>query len=141
MCVFFFGCMGVRGRVGEWVGGRVWGRGKGECEDGAGRGRFGGGMWFGLRAGRMERGGGDAVKQRPMPGSVSKRRLIEVVRDLAMENADFAALAAAPLTSFAHSEAKGEWHAWVAALARIRRAHPSLASQLSLEPTDAEARA
>ncbi len=119
----------------------LWSRRNEEFEDRAALELFVRRILFGLPPGRMERRGDDALKQRPIPASVAKRRLIEVVRDLAMENAEFAALAAAPLTSFAHSEAKGEWHACVAALARIRRAHPSLASQLSLEPTDAEARA
>jgi hypothetical protein len=88
---------------------------------------------FGLPPGRMERreiGGGEALPDRPLPASVAKRRLVDVVRDLSIEDGEFAKLATPVLEEFLHSEAKGEWHGCVAALARIRKAHPEL--QLAL---------
>ena len=83
---------------------------------------------FGLPPGRMERREktGDALPDRPLPASVAKRRLIEVVRDMALENGWFAQVVAPVLEEFMHSQAKGEWQGCVAALARIRRAHPNL---------------
>ncbi len=79
---------------------------------------------FGLPPGRMERR--DAKAPRPIPASVAKQRLIEVVRDMAIEDHDFGAAAAPILRDFAGSAAKGEWQACVAALARIAQVHPDL---------------
>jgi len=87
---------------------------------------------FGLPPGRMERREktGAALPDRPLPSSVAKRRLVEVVRDMALENGWFAQVVAPVLAEFMHSQAKGEWHACVAALAQIRRAHPNLETML-----------
>ncbi|MEM9493007.1 MAG: hypothetical protein AAGC55_27910, partial [Myxococcota bacterium] len=87
---------------------------------------------FGLPPGRMERRekSGDALPDRPLPASVAKRRLIEVVRDLALENGWFAQVVAPVLDEFVHSQAKGEWHSCVAALAQIRRIHSHLDTAL-----------
>jgi len=79
---------------------------------------------FGLPPGRLERRDGAAPK--PIPASVAKQRLIEVVRDMAIEDRAFGALAAPILRDFTGSTAKGEWQACVAALARIAQAHPDL---------------
>lgn len=79
---------------------------------------------FGLPPGRLERR--DAKAPRPIPASVAKQRLIEVVRDMAIEDHDFGAAAAPILRDFAGSAAKGEWQACVAALARIAQVHPDL---------------
>ncbi|MBN2498815.1 MAG: hypothetical protein JXR96_29760 [Deltaproteobacteria bacterium] len=83
---------------------------------------------FGLPPGRMERRDAAAgpLPDRPLPASVAKRRLIGVVRDLALEEADFAAIAVPVLGEFMHSRAKGEWQGCLTALARIRRRHPSM---------------
>ena len=90
------------------------------------------GVLFGLPPGRMERRDktGDAVPDRPLPASVAKRRLIGVVRDMALENGWFAEVVAPVLEEFIHSQAKGEWHGCVSALAQMRRAHPNLATIL-----------
>ena len=88
-------------------------------------------VMFGLPPGRMERrDSGDALPDRPLPSSVAKRRLVEVVRDMAIDDADFAAVVAPVLEEFLQSQAKGEWHGCVAALARMRAAHPDLATSL-----------
>jgi hypothetical protein len=85
---------------------------------------------FGLPPGRMERreaGGGDAaLPDRAIPASIAKRRLVEVVRDFALEDAGFAARVVPALSEFATSRAKGEWQGCLAALCRIRAAHPGL---------------
>ncbi|MBT8493181.1 MAG: hypothetical protein KJO07_08990, partial [Deltaproteobacteria bacterium] len=85
---------------------------------------------FGLPPGRMERRDGDDAAERPLPASVAKRRVIEVVRDMALENAEFATLVAPVLEEFLASRAKGEWQSCVAALARMRAAHPELETSL-----------
>lgn len=87
---------------------------------------------YGLPPGRMERREktGDALPDRPLPASVAKRRLVDVVRDMALENGWFAQVVAPVLAEFMHSQAKGEWQACVAALAQIRRAHPNLETLL-----------
>lgn len=79
---------------------------------------------FGLPPGRLERRDGAAPK--PIPASVAKQRLIEVVRDMAIEDRDFGAAVTPILRDFAGSTAKGEWQACVAALARIGQVHPDL---------------
>lgn len=87
---------------------------------------------FGLPPGRMERreGSGDALPDRPLSASIAKRRLVEVVRDMAVEEAGFAAVVTPVLAEFMHSQAKGEWQVCVAALAQIRHAHPGVSSAL-----------
>lgn len=87
---------------------------------------------FGLPPGRMERRerAGEALPDRPLPSSQAKRRLIAVVRDMAVEDAGFAAVVVPVLEEFMSSQAKGEWQACVTALARIRRAHPGAVTAL-----------
>jgi hypothetical protein len=89
-------------------------------------------VMFGLPPGRMERRdlADDAVPDRALPASVAKRRLLGVVRDLAIEDAAFARIVLPVLEEFMHSRAKGEWQGCVAALAHVRAAHPSLESPL-----------
>lgn len=86
---------------------------------------------LGLPPGRMERRDADALADRALPSSVAKSRLIEVVRDMAIEDAEFAALVEPVLSEMSHSAAKGEWQASVAALARIRAHAKSRAKPLS----------
>jgi len=86
---------------------------------------------LGLPPGRMERRDADALADRALPSSVAKSRLIEVVRDMALEDSEFAALVEPVLTEMSHSAAKGEWQASVAALARIRAHAKSRAKPLS----------
>jgi hypothetical protein len=86
---------------------------------------------FGLPPGRVERREPIAgLPTRRLSASEGKRRLIEVVRDLAVEDGEFAIIAVAVLDEFMHSHARGEWHGCVAALARIRSAHPNIATAL-----------
>ena len=86
---------------------------------------------FGLPPGRMERREPIAgLPKRRLAASEGKRRLIEVVRDFAVEDRAFAPLAVSVLDEFMHSQARGEWQGCVAALARIRKAHPDIETQL-----------
>ena len=88
-------------------------------------------VMFGLPPGRMERREPIAgLPKRRLAASEGKRRLIEVVRDFAVEDAGFAPLAVSVLDEFMHSQARGEWQGCVAALARIRRVHPGIETQL-----------
>ena len=72
---------------------------------------------------------------RTAPASVAKKRLIEVVRDLAMEDRDFAGIVTPVLETFCHSVGKTEWQASLTAMVRIRRAHPDLNIKISLQDT------
>ncbi|MEZ4360636.1 MAG: hypothetical protein R3B48_10665 [Kofleriaceae bacterium] len=92
---------------------------------------------FGLPPGRQEKrddkpaepGAGKAARalpERPLPASVAKARLIETLRELALAERDFAAAISPVLGEFIHSQAKGERHAALAALAAIRANHPEL---------------
>ncbi len=83
---------------------------------------------FGLPPGRMERRelSAELLPGRPLSASIAKRRLIEVVRDLAVEEREFARLVQPVLGELSRSVAKGEWQSCVAALAWIERAHPDL---------------
>jgi hypothetical protein len=94
---------------------------------------------FGLPPGRMEKrddksaaedGGkgrpSQALPERPLAASVAKQRLIEALRELALEDREFAGAVAPVLGEFAHSQAKGERHAALAALVAVRAAHPEL---------------
>jgi hypothetical protein len=86
---------------------------------------------YGLPPGRMERREPIAgLPARRLSASEGKRRLIEVVRDLAIEDAAFASIAIAVLDEFMHSHARGEWQACVAAIARIRHSHPNIETAL-----------
>jgi hypothetical protein len=85
---------------------------------------------FGLPPGRMEKrelGGDDRGPDRALPASIAKHRLLEVIRDFAIEDVAFARLVLPILKEFTHSSAKGEWQSAIAALAFIAEAHPSLA--------------
>ncbi|WP_438009319.1 hypothetical protein WME89_11925 [Sorangium sp. So ce321] len=80
----------------------------------------------GIPAGRSPEPGDDAGPRRRLSASEAKRHVIEIVRDLAVEDAAFAALVAPVIAEFTGSVAKGEWQACLAALMRLRRAHPGL---------------
>lgn len=87
---------------------------------------------FGLPPGRMERRDLSALPDRSLSASIAKQRLIDVVRDLAVEDRAFAVLVVPVLEEMSASCAKGEWQRCVAALARVRRRHPTL--HVSLPP-------
>ena len=65
--------------------------------------------------------------ERPLPASVAKRRLIEAMRDIGLEDVEFARAITPVLGEFAESTAKGEWQASVQALVALRARHPELA--------------
>jgi len=83
---------------------------------------------FSLPLGRsMEAKDDDGGAYRRLPTSIAKRRLIEVVRDLALEDAAFADAAVPVLQELSGSLAKGEWQSCVQALCAIdaaRRTSP-----------------
>jgi hypothetical protein len=82
---------------------------------------------FGLPPGRV--GERDPVTpgapqpERPLPASVAKRRLIEAMRDLGLEDIEFARAIAPVLGEFTESTAKGEWQASLQALTALRAKH------------------
>jgi hypothetical protein len=82
-------------------------------------------LLFGLPPGRA----GEALEvaaTRHVPASVAKRNVIEVVKDLGLEDEAFAKLIAPVLQEFTGSMAKGEWQACLSALAQLRTAHPTI---------------
>jgi hypothetical protein len=82
---------------------------------------------FGLPPGRI--GERDPIvegaprPERPLPASVAKRRLIEAMRDVGLDDADFARAMAPVIREFTESTAKGEWQASVQALTAWRARH------------------
>jgi hypothetical protein len=63
---------------------------------------------------------------RRISSSEAKRRLIDIVRDLGVEDPAFAQLVAPVLIEFTGSAAKTEWQACLAAFLRIKSAHPAV---------------
>ncbi|HUR29615.1 MAG TPA: hypothetical protein VM509_15605 [Planctomycetota bacterium] len=82
---------------------------------------------FGLPPGRV--GERDALMpgapqpERPLPASIAKRRLIEAMRDIGLEDIEFARAIAPVLGEFTESTAKGEWQASLQALTALRAKH------------------
>ncbi|KIG19441.1 hypothetical protein DB30_02722 [Enhygromyxa salina] len=88
-------------------------------------------VMFGLPPGRVERREPiEGLPTRRLSASEGKRRLIGVVRELAVEDREFATIAVSVLDEFMHSHARGEWQSCVAAIARIRQAHPDISTAL-----------
>jgi hypothetical protein len=89
--------------------------------------QFARGVLFGLPPGRIgERdpvAPGAQKPERALPASVAKRRLIEALRDVALDDVDLARAVAPVLTEFTESVAKGEWHASLQALTALRARH------------------
>jgi hypothetical protein len=85
---------------------------------------------FGLPPGRIgERDAlipGGPKPERALPASVAKRRLIEAMRDVALEDIELAKAIAPIFTEFSESTAKGEWQASVQALVALRARHAEL---------------
>ncbi len=98
---------------------------------------------FGLPPGRLEKRDpiAGAKPERPLSSSVAKRRLVETVAGLAIEDAGFASVVTPVLGELAASAARGEWNAAVSALAAIRRAHPGLGTLGLPAPRDRPAHA
>ncbi|HEY6036678.1 MAG TPA: hypothetical protein VIV58_20515 [Kofleriaceae bacterium] len=85
---------------------------------------------FGLPPGRVgERDApvaGAPVPERPLAASVAKKRLIEALRDAALEDVDLARAIEPVLEEMSSSIAKGEWQASVQALTQLRAHHAAL---------------
>lgn len=85
---------------------------------------------FGLPPGRIGEGDpiveGGPKPERALPASVAKKRLIEAMRDVALEDGELAKAIAPVLGEFTHSTAKGEWHASVQALVQLKKVHTDL---------------
>ncbi|HLM73375.1 MAG TPA: hypothetical protein VK459_11805, partial [Polyangiaceae bacterium] len=84
-------------------------------------------VMFGVPPGRSGEVSDDAAAKRRISASTAKRNVVEVVRDLGVEDAAFAAIVAPVLAELMGSIAKGEWQACLAALMRLRSAHPGIA--------------
>ncbi len=88
---------------------------------------------FGLPPGRV--GERDALiegapkPERALPASIAKRKLIEAMRDVALEDIELAKAITPVLAEFAESTAKGEWQASIQALTALRARHPELRPQ------------
>ncbi|HSD88151.1 MAG TPA: hypothetical protein VLB44_11575 [Kofleriaceae bacterium] len=82
---------------------------------------------FGLPPGRVgERdpvAPGAPQPERPLPASIAKRRLIEAMRDIGLDDIEFARAIAPVLGEFTESTAKGEWQASLQALTALRAKH------------------
>jgi hypothetical protein len=65
----------------------------------------------------------DRARAKKLPASVVKKNLVEIVRDLAVEDRDFARLVVPVLEEVTGSIAKGEWQACLSALVTLRAAH------------------
>ena len=82
---------------------------------------------FGLPPGRVgERDpivAGAPVPERALPASIAKRRLIEALRDVALEDKGLADAISPVLVEMSSSIAKGEWQASVQALTQLRARH------------------
>ncbi|HEY0985757.1 MAG TPA: hypothetical protein VGD80_01850, partial [Kofleriaceae bacterium] len=82
---------------------------------------------FGLPPGRIgERDPiveGAPAPERALPASIAKRRLIEALRDVALDEVDLARASAPVLREGTEATAKGEWHASVQALTALRAHH------------------
>jgi hypothetical protein len=85
---------------------------------------------FGLPPGRVAPGdpiaAGAPRPERALAASVAKRRLIETMRDLALDDVELARAIAPLLHELSGSIAKGEWQASVQALAALRARHGKL---------------
>nr|MBA2539285.1 hypothetical protein [Deltaproteobacteria bacterium] len=85
---------------------------------------------FGLPPGRIgERDAlvaGGPMPERALPASIAKRRLIEAMRDVALEDVELAKAIAPIFSEFSESTAKGEWQASVQALVALRARHAEL---------------
>jgi hypothetical protein len=82
-------------------------------------------MLYGLPPGRSKEGRDDLVSRR-LSASTAKRRVIELVRDLGLEDENFARVVSPVLGEFTASLAKGEWQSCLASLVRLRAAHPGV---------------
>jgi hypothetical protein len=75
---------------------------------------------------RHEAGGTVAPRLKPLPARRAKLELVEVLRDLALEDKEFAAGVLPLLEEFMTSRGQSERAACLVAVTRIRHAHPTL---------------
>lgn len=83
-------------------------------------------VMFGTPPGRSAEAMDDSGGRRRLSASVAKRNVVEVVRDLGVQDGAFAAILAPVLSELTGSIAKTEWQACLAALVRLRAAHPEI---------------
>jgi hypothetical protein len=69
---------------------------------------------------------GAAVRLKPLPARKAKLALVEVLRDMALEEAEFAGVVLPPLEEFMTSRGQSERAACLVAVTRIRHVHPVL---------------
>jgi hypothetical protein len=81
---------------------------------------------FGLPPGRAMDSRDDRQARLRIPAGEAKRNVVEVVRDLAIEDHDFAQLVLPVLDEFTASLARGEWQACLSAVVAIKAQHPDL---------------
>lgn len=77
-------------------------------------------------AAALKKDGPKARRVRPLPARKAKLALVEAMRDLAIDDHGFAALAAPVLVEFMGSRGDSERAACMVALARVGQAHPDL---------------
>ncbi|HEY3803238.1 MAG TPA: hypothetical protein VGL61_11555 [Kofleriaceae bacterium] len=84
-------------------------------------------VMFGLPPGRVgERDpvvAGAPAPERALPASIAKKRLVEALRDVALDDLELARAIALVLAEMSHSIAKGEWQASLQALVQLRAKH------------------
>lgn len=83
---------------------------------------------FGIPPARLPKSREDQAGERlaPLSAHKAKKALVEVIRDLAVDDAEFARHVAPLLAVFTHSRGLAERAACLVALTRIRAAHPAL---------------
>jgi len=81
---------------------------------------------YGLPPGRSMDPTEEVKTRRRIPASVAKRNVIEIVRDMGLQEGDFARLVAPVLREFTASLARGEWQACLAALVQLRATYPDI---------------
>ncbi|MGI9471754.1 MAG: BRCT domain-containing protein, partial [Rubripirellula sp.] len=90
---------------------------------------------FEVPPGRPPKGDGSAVdemvRMRPMPARQAKLKLIETLRDLAIEDVAFAEQIVSLLREFKLSRGKSEQAACLVAVTRMEHAHPRLRTETS----------
>ncbi|MFT3691895.1 MAG: hypothetical protein QM831_02055 [Kofleriaceae bacterium] len=93
---------------------------------------------FGLPPGRIgERDAplpGAPVPERPLAASIAKKRLIETLRDAALEDRELAVAITPVLEEMSSSIAKGEWQASIQALTQLRAHFADLEPSLENRP-------
>ncbi len=83
---------------------------------------------FGIPPARLPKSREEQQGERlaPLSAHKAKKALVEVIRDLAVDDAEFAGHVAPLLATFTHSRGLTERAACLVALTRIRAAHPAL---------------